>query len=253
MKFKRIYIDETISTNDWLKDLRPPFDKNEDTIVSTDYQKDGHGCDANKWESERGKNLLVSILWHPKGMPANSQFYISVSIALAIKSVLRRRIDNVSIKWPNDIYVGDRKICGMLIENQLQGSFIVASIIGFGLNVNQSKFVSDAPNPVSLIQLLGEQQDRDVLLKELEESIDHYLTQLKYPEECQRLFREYEDSLYRKGERHAYRLANGEEREGTIMGVEQDGKLRIAWAKDPNEAAEGETSCYAFKQVSFII
>ena len=137
MDFKIVHIDETDSTNRWLKDYPLPLPAGEDVVVVADYQTAGKGCGSNAWESERGKNLTFSMLIHPEGIPANEQFRITEVVSVALCETLEPYIKKkVEIKWPNDVYVGDRKICGILIENRLQGSVIKDSIIGIGLNVN---------------------------------------------------------------------------------------------------------------------
>ena len=140
MEWKIRYIDVTDSTNRWLKSrltadaggAADHFSSELGTraVVVADYQTAGRGCGTNRWESERGQNLLFSMLIHPTDLPANRQFRVSMAIANSIAKVLSSYVGQVSIKWPNDIYVGDRKICGILIENSLQGSVISDSIIG---------------------------------------------------------------------------------------------------------------------------
>ncbi|MBO6144054.1 MAG: biotin--[acetyl-CoA-carboxylase] ligase, partial [Prevotella sp.] len=117
MEFKIIHIPETDSTNRYLRELKAEGD----VLVQTDYQTAGRGCGTNRWESERGQNLLFSLLIHPKQVPASKQFLISMVTANSISKVVSKYVENVSVKWPNDIYVGDRKICGILIQNTLQG------------------------------------------------------------------------------------------------------------------------------------
>ena len=162
VEWKIIHIDETDSTNRWLREQGGE----EDMVVWADFQTAGRGQGTNKWESEQGKNLLFSILLHPKDIPANKQFAISMQVSLAICEALGERIGDLSIKWPNDIYWRNAKICGILIENRLQGSRIRDSIIGVGLNVNQRQFHSDAPNPVSLWQICEQETDREQLLRD---------------------------------------------------------------------------------------
>ena len=200
MDFKVIHINETYSTNGWLrgfatdehgftrrndrdanrKEFRKiPCHSEANIAVVAEYQTAGRGCGSNTWESERGKNLTFSVLLHPTEIPADCQFRISEAVSVAICETLERCFrplspadsspnlgeQEISIKWPNDIYVGDRKICGILIENQLRGRLISDSIVGIGLNVNQMEFRSDAPNPVSLAQLTGHEEDREALLQ----------------------------------------------------------------------------------------
>ena len=162
MKWKIVHIDETESTNQWLKEHGE-----DDMVVVADYQTAGRGCGTNTWESERGQNLLFSVLLHPKQVVASRQFHISMAVSVAICEAVEQFIGDVSIKWPNDIYWRDGKLGGILIEHTLQGSGIKDSIIGVGLNVNQRQFTSDAPNPVSLWQICGQATDRRLLLEDI--------------------------------------------------------------------------------------
>ncbi len=230
--FQIIHIDETDSTNRWLKN----YPSAEDTVVWTDFQTAGRGCGNNSWESEAGQNLLFSILIHPKNISARQQFVISKSISVAIYDVLSQYIEEVSIKWPNDIYWRDRKICGILIENTLSGEEIRKSIIGIGLNINQSHFLSDAPNPVSLRQILHKTTDRECILADI----------LKSFEPCKEdLYSRYETLLYRHEGYHPYRDTHGDFL-AKIVSIEPDGHLLLS-------DSEGRQRRYAFKEVSFII
>lgn len=242
MKMEIVHINEIDSTNCWLKE----HSSTQDMVVWTNYQTAGRGCGTNTWESERGKNLLFSILCHPDWIKANRQFLISMSVSVSIARVVEQHTKNtskhsVSIKWPNDIYVDDNKICGILIENKLQGSHIKESIIGVGLNVNQKVFHSDAPNPVSLIQLLQKELDCELLLKE----ILAQFSELMNPENETSVKKEYRQRLYRNKGYHIYRDANGEF-SARIASVEDDGHLLL---RLPDE----QERRYAFKEVQFCI
>ena len=234
MKWKIVHIDETDSTNRWLKD------HGEGTmVVATDYQTAGKGCGSNSWESERGKNLTFSMLIHPDGIAAREQFRITEVVSVALCRTLQPYIYNkVEIKWPNDIYVGDRKLCGILIENRLQGNVIVDCIIGIGLNVNQRVFLSDAPNPVSMYQLTGQETDREALLADFLQTFDQeWQSKANGSEYRELLYRKGKDGLYEgKTGRFVARLAD----------VLPDGRLLLV-----DEAGKERT--YAFKEVSFII
>jgi BirA family biotin operon repressor/biotin-[acetyl-CoA-carboxylase] ligase len=233
MDFKIIHIEETDSTNRWLKA------HGEGTmVVVADYQTAGKGCGTNSWESERGKNLTFSMLIHPTDIPASQQFRITEVVSVALCEVLEQYIGDVSIKWPNDIYMGDKKICGVLIENRLQGNVIVDSIIGIGLNVNQTEFVSDAPNPVSLRQLLGREIDREALLHD-------FLETLETVSSSETTYSAYRNKLFRMGKQAVFSDETGRF-EGTIQDVETDGRLLI---KD----LSGQARRYAFKEVQFVI
>ena len=233
MEYKIIHIEETDSTNRWLKA------HGEGTmVVVADYQTAGKGCGTNSWESERGKNLTFSMLIHPTDIPASQQFRITEVVSVALCEVLEQYIGAVSIKWPNDIYMGDKKICGVLIENRLQGNVIVDSIIGIGLNVNQTEFVSDAPNPVSLRQLLGREIDREALLHD-------FLETLETVSSSETTYSAYRNKLFRMGKQAVFSDETGRF-EGTIQDVETDGRLLI---KD----LSGQARRYAFKEVQFVI
>ncbi len=233
MDFRIIHIEETDSTNRWLKE------NGEGTmVVVADYQTAGKGCGTNSWESERGKNLTFSMLIHPTDIPASQQFRITEVVSVALCEVLEQYIGDVSIKWPNDIYMGDKKICGVLIENRLQGNVIVDSIIGIGLNVNQTEFVSDAPNPVSLRQLLGREIDREALLHD-------FLETLETVSSSETTYSAYRNKLFRLGKQAVFSDETGRF-EGTIQDVETDGRLLI---KD----LSGQERRYAFKEVQFVI
>ena len=233
MDFRIIHIEETDSTNRWLKA------HGEGTmVVVADYQTAGKGCGTNSWESERGKNLTFSMLIHPTDIPASQQFRITEVVSVALCEVLEQYIGDVSIKWPNDIYMGDKKICGVLIENRLQGNVIVDSIIGIGLNVNQTAFVSDAPNPVSLRQLLGREIDREALLHD-------FLETLETVSSSETTYSAYRNKLFRMGKQAVFSDETGRF-EGTIQDVETDGRLLI---KD----LAGQERRYAFKEVQFVI
>ena len=234
MKWKIVHIDETDSTNRWLKD------HGEGTmVVATDYQTAGKGCGSNAWESERGKNLTFSMLIYPDGIAAREQFRITEVVSVALCRTLQPYIYNkVEIKWPNDIYVGDRKLCGILIENRLQGNVIVDCIIGIGLNVNQRVFLSDAPNPVSMYQLTGQETDREALLADFLQTFDQEW-------QSKANGSEYRELLYRKGKDGLYEAKTGRF-VAKLTDVLPDGRLLLV-------DEEGKEHTYAFKEVSFII
>ena len=144
----------------------------------------------------------------------------------------------MEIKWPNDIYVGDQKICGILIENRLQGSTIVDSIVGIGLNVNQQVFRSDAPNPVSMYQLVGHEIDRTALL-------DAFLKALDETMASETVATDYRSRLYRRDGFYAYRDGYGDF-QAKLLNVLDDGRLILL-------DTEGNSRSYAFKEVQYII
>jgi BirA family biotin operon repressor/biotin-[acetyl-CoA-carboxylase] ligase len=242
MKFEVIHIDETDSTNRWLRSFVSKEYRREeerDLVVLAEFQTAGKGCGTNQWESECGKNLTFSMLIHPAEIPANEQFRITQVASVAMCETLKQYgCKEVSIKWPNDIYVGDKKICGMLIENRLQGSMMKDCIIGIGLNVNQREFLSDAPNPVSLYQLLGHETDREALLKAYLDAFDSaYNSKTTCSTYKEMLYRRRKNSLY-KDKTSCFHA--------TLTDVQSDGRLLLV-------DQEGRERLYAFKEVQFII
>ena len=232
MDYKIVHIDETDSTNRWLRE-----NGEGEMVVVAEFQTAGRGCGSNSWESERGKNLTFSVLIHPDGIPVRRQFHISMAVSLAVCEALGQHIGDLSIKWPNDIYWRNGKIGGMLIENQLQGDVMKDSIIGIGLNVNQQVFKSDAPNPVSLWQITGQETDRQQLLDDILFCLGHYF--------YQDVRQQYLQMLYRRKGFHPYTDKNGAFM-AEIVDVEDDGHLLLL-------DDSGQRRRYAFKEVQFVV
>ncbi|MDD4637359.1 MAG: biotin--[acetyl-CoA-carboxylase] ligase, partial [Bacteroidales bacterium] len=151
------HLEETTSTNTYLQEWIVKEEVPEGSVVTARIQTQGRGQAGNKWSAEQGKNLTFSMVLYPEFVPVNEQFIISQVAALAVKETLSLYIPDVSIKWPNDIYYRDKKITGILIENNLTAKVFSSSIIGIGININQQAFPENLPNPVSLIQILGKE------------------------------------------------------------------------------------------------
>ena len=238
MDWEIVHLAETDSTNRWLRENQVLIANDQKQIaVVADYQTAGRGCGTNRWESERGKNLLFSLLLHPKQIPASNQFHISMAISLSITEALGQYIGDLSIKWPNDIYWRNGKIGGILIENTLKGGIIKDSIIGIGLNVNQRHFQSDAPNPVSIWQICEQETNREQLMQNILECLNHYL--------YQDIKTQYRAMLYRRRGFHPYVDKNGAFM-AEILDVEDDGHLLL---RDD----DGCERRYAYKEVQFVI
>ncbi len=237
MLFDLIHIDETDSTNALARSYTL---QGKGIVVWADYQTAGRGQGTNTWESARGENLTLSIRFRPESVKAAEQFIISMAISVALTQTLDM-LHGVSIKWPNDIYVGDRKICGILIENVLKGGSIKDCIIGIGLNVNQTHFVSDAPNPTSMAIESGSEHDRqqvlDSLLRNFGALLDHW--------DAEGLRRTYRQLLYRREGMFDYSDKDGLFR-ASLAGVEDDGHLLL-------RDGEGRLRRYAFKEVNYRI
>ena len=240
---KRIALDETGSTNRYAKEL-PGDESHELTLVTAEFQTAGRGAGTNRWESERSQNLLFSLISYPKGLLANQMFALSEVTALAIRDALSSYTPGFQIKWPNDIYYNDKKISGMLIENDLQGKWVHRSIIGVGVDINQTRFLSDAPNPVSLAQILGKAVERNQVLNSILLQFNHYYGMMER-EQFSELHNRYMQHLYRRNALHPYADATGTF-QARIIDVEPTGHLVL-------ECQNGEQRRYDFKEVSFLI
>lgn len=247
--FRMIRLDEVDSTNNYLRRLDAPGDSRM-TLVTAEYQTAGRGADTNRWESARGENLLLSLRVMPSRLPADRMFAISEATAMALVTALTSSLPPApspapfTIKWPNDIYFGDSKVAGILIENDLQGATVLRSTIGIGINVNQRHFVSDAPNPRSLADIVGHDVERRLVL---ESFMLHFTRRMRQIDEgdLDTLHEDYKHHLYRLHEEHEYIDTGGRFR-ATLINVEPSGHLVL-------RDTEGRLRRYAFKEVRFLI
>jgi len=213
------------------------------TVVYADEQTAGRGQGSNHWESEPGKNLTFSVLVHPTMVPVMRQFLLSEAGALALWDVLGQYLgaDDVKMKWPNDIYWKDKKISGTLIETRLGGGHVKDCVYGTGIDVNQEKFVSDAPNPVSMKQILGHDVDLKELLNKIIDSFKKYYAAIENGEYAA-ISELYHSGLYRAHGFHRYKDKD-REFEAAIVEVEDSGNLIL-------RDREGCIRSYAFKEVA---
>ena len=263
-----IKLDEVDSTNNYLRRLDTPDDRRM-TLVTAEYQSGGRGAGTNRWESAKGENLLFSLRVQLSNLPARRMFAISEATALAVRDSLTpdpspRRGEpaakvppllspllgegsGVRLKWPNDIYYEDSKVAGILIENNLQGAWVRSSVIGIGINVNQRRFVSDAPNPRSLADIVGHDVERRLVLERFMECMTNYINMLDSGNETalDDLHETYKKYLYRFGEEHKYIDEMGVFC-ATLVDVEQSGHLILL-------DKEGNKRRYEFKEVKYII
>jgi len=242
------HLTQTESTNDAVKSMPKPH-KGHALLVTTDFQTAGRGQKGNSWESECGKNLLFSILVCPDDISPSRQFCISEAISLASVNAAKKFSDDkakpyFSIKWPNDIYWKEKKIAGILIENELNGRHISSCIIGEGMDVNQKVFISNAPNPVSLYNINGHETDRDLIMQEIMDLFMVYMERLS-TEGTGTLHNEYMQHLFRREGFHPYR-----DKEGIfsakIIQVKSDGHIVL-------EDSYGKVREYEFKEVAFVL
>lgn len=242
-----VYVDYAESTNTMLARSAKKFEHG--TCLAAHAQTSGRGQRGNHWESEPGKNLTFSVLLHPRTIVASRQFELSQIVSIALVKVLRSQLgtDDVTIKWPNDIYFHDKKICGILIENTISGVQITQSIVGIGLNVNQSTFISDAPNPVSMSQIKGTHFDLDDLLEFLVTQIVNDFDEYEANSDATILASKYRRLMWRgEGYWPYYDHLRDKPLTARIAAVAPTGDLTLA-------TADGNFNTYAFKEVSFIL
>lgn len=214
------------------------------TVVTAEYQTAGRGQGVHTWESNRSENLLFSVLTHPVMVPVRSQFLLSEAGALALKEVLDGYTDGITLKWPNDIYWNDRKLSGTLIETSIGGGHIKNCVFGIGLNVNQKTFESDAPNPVSLAQILGHDIDRELLFKQIVAAFEKYYRMLENGQ-YDAISALYHEALYRRQGFYMYEDGDGRF-EGAIVEVGDDGLLVL-------RDRDGRFREYEFREVKFVL
>jgi len=209
-------------------------------VIMADHQTKGKGQLENKWESESGKNLLLSVFLNPD-MIINDQFLLNCVAALAIKDTVSYFLKNpVFIKWPNDIFVGNRKIAGILIENSIFGSRIKRSIIGIGININQTQFETGTFNSFKLIDKKA--HDRTRILEFLLYRFNAYYEQINNPENS--LQKNYDNSLYTKDEWRSFKTPENQIFDAKITGTTTEGKLKLG-------LKNGEIRTYGHKMIFF--
>jgi BirA family biotin operon repressor/biotin-[acetyl-CoA-carboxylase] ligase len=239
----------TDSTNRYLNDLAKQNILKEGTVVVTQHQTAGRGQRGNSWVSEAGKNLTFSALLYPAFLPLSQQFLLSEAVALSVCDALNALLEHSTlprafrIKWPNDIYYQNRKIAGILIENELTGAKIERSIIGIGLNINQEQFSGNLPNPISLKQITGENTDLDSLLKTILKNMMLRYKQLKSGE-TGAIRADYHATFYRKENFHLYRDKDGSF-SAHFHSVADNGILHLV-------TQAGEDRFYSFKELSWL-
>ena len=250
-----MYIKQTYSTSTLLReqysDALPHL-----YTIRTDFQTAGRGQAGNSWESEAGKNLLFSALLRYEGIHAAKQWRLSMLVAVALWDTLSKYLpqEQLTIKWPNDIYFGDKKLVGILIENSLSGQYVGYSIAGIGVNVNQTQWLSNAPNPISMKEITGKNYDVEALMNEWTCSMKSW--ELRTTVEIRTAYMQH---LYRSEGWHEY-----VERKVSIAptAIAQKGIEDAFLAEIVNVTEQGELvlrlqnneeKTYHFKQIRFVI
>lgn len=219
-------------------------------VIATRAQTAGRGQRGNSWEAAPAQNLTYSQMLLPDAMDAARQFELSMLTALAILDVLRSRLPAsaaLSLKWPNDIYAADRKLGGILIEGSISASRLDRMVLGVGINVNQTEFLSDAPNPVSMATLAGHTFRLEELLQELADAVANAMEAYEMNPEPDELSALYMANLWRRTGLHPYRDTATDERfDAEITGITPAGLLCL-------RTATGESRTYEFKQVAAVL
>lgn len=246
--------DELPSTNDYARDLLAKSRPSEGTVIRADKQSAGRGQYGSKWLSEAGLNLTLSVIVYPNWLSATNQFRLSEATALAMLDTVDYHLNTHSrppstvhrilstVKWPNDIYLGDRKTAGILIQNSIQNSHIQSSILGIGLNVNQLEFPAGLSGATSLARIAGHLFDPDAVADTLFECLEQRYLQLKAGQ-TEALRNAYHSNLYGLGEVRLFTRADGSTFSGTIREVQPEGQLVIDTG--------GQLESFAVKEVRF--
>lgn len=250
-EINRIQLATVDSTNNHARRLLDQGERLPDfTLITSEDQTAGRGQRGNSWETLPGKNIIFTLVCHPEWVRPAEQYIFSECIALAVVDALRSCLPEdkaklMKVKWPNDIYYSDLKISGTLIECDLMGRSISNCIIGTGININQATFYSDAPNPVSLLQILNHETDREAVLDAVVRSFVSLYERVRQGETAY-IHSTYKQNLYRNdGTYYEYADESGTF-SAKVVDVEPNGRLIL-------ETEEGELRRYEFKEVRFIL
>ena len=221
-----IKLDATNSTNTFLKDLSNNKHLEDYTTVVTSNQIKGRGQRGTKWTTEAGKNLTFSVYKDVSFLETEYSFFISKVVAITIfEALVKFNIPNLSVKWPNDILSGKKKICGILIENIIRNNKLWASIIGIGLNTNQTNF-RNLPNASSLNMISGEKIDNDTILDSILNKLELNFGIL-YDNQFSIIKNKYENLLFNMNKSSKFKNESGDYFMGVIKGVSGQGKLIV--------------------------
>ncbi len=239
-----IQLEKVDSTNNYARQLLSNSTPPEGTAILAKEQHSGRGQMGNTWLTQPGQNITASIILYPDFLEADKQFFLNMAISLAVKDFCEFILkDDVKIKWPNDIYYLDTKIGGILIENAINGNRLSSSIVGVGLNVNQTGFDPSIPNPNSFSMVTGKSYILEDLHGQLFSFIEKYYLQLRQLH-FNFLDSAYTQALYRFQQTHEFKKGDQVLR-GEITGVTKEGKLVI----DCN----GKEQRFNFKEIEYLI
>lgn len=234
-------IEETTSTNDDAREAK----YGHGDIIWAERQTAGRGQRGHRWSSAEGQNLTFSTVLCPRFLPVGEQFLLCETVALALTDTFAQFGIETRIKWTNDIYAGDKKLVGILIEHSYSGPTLARTIVGIGINVNQTEFDPALPNPVSMAAAAGRTFDRGEVLEAFERHMAARYAQLERGEK-ESLQREYRQRMYGLGEMRTFRFPDGTPTEAAIEGVRPSGELVL-------RHADGTRREYLFKEIEFVI
>ena len=245
---RKLFLAETGSTNSWLMTLARKMRASGDALpdpyaVYAGFQSAGRGAGTNKWHSSRGHNILTSIYFET-GLAAADQFVFNLWFATSTRRFLAKYVPEILIKWPNDMYVRDRKLAGDLTEHSVSGGRLDFTVAGIGINVNEEEFPAEIPNPTSLFLETGGKYDIGTLLDEYLAVLQE-LRPLLSLDHAAALRDEYLSHLYRRDEKHPY-LVNGQQIDGTIRDIDRFGRLVL-------EHSNGQLVAYGFKEIAYCL
>lgn len=238
--FQVMEYEEVSSTNTVAENI-PIQERRDKQVILAYRQTQGRGQTGNSWESAPGQNILMTIILRPEKLDAGKQFAVSMVIALGCLDFIGRYASGGTVKWPNDVYVGNRKISGILIGHTVAGAYVRDSLCGIGVNINQKEFISGALNPVSLRQLTGRELDLSKVLEDLLDCIGKRYEQIQ---DDRLLKQDFMQHLYRGTGIHDWQDNNGIFR-ASIEGIDEYGQLIL---KDTS----GQQRIYAFKEVKYL-
>lgn len=241
MDFRCHFFDTLASTNDT---AREKCYSHGDVIVAR-CQTAGRGQRGNSWSSEEGRNLMLSVVLQPSFLEAGRQFSLLQCAALAVADMLALYGLDPRIKWTNDIYIGDRKIVGILMEQSVRGGFLERCVVGIGINVNQRTFEEWVPNPTSMVLETGEESDLREVLGRLCEALGRRYGQL-CSGEFETVSADYHRIMYRLGRKSRFVLPDGGSVSGTVRGVRPTGELVV-------EFEDGKVDDFLFGDIRFVI
>ncbi len=238
-----VFVPECHSTNTLALQLCQQPSTPEGTVVITNNQTAGRGQRGNSWEAQPGMNLTLSVILKPVFLDLKDQFYLNMIISLGIHDYLvTKKISNSHIKWPNDVMVGRKKLCGILIENQIQGSRFTNSVAGVGININQQNFTNDTATSLSIVT--GTEYILQDELEQLLQKIEARYLQLRQNAHA-KIKSNYLNALYWKGETHQF-ASHGENFSGVIQGIDDAGRLNV------QRSDTHEVKSFDLKEISYL-